>query len=125
MKLYVLLAQLVDARLRCMADGDKVEWKSKHEDRIRALVKEHMPSGSGFDSGTGLDLDRSNGNKLVFHTSFHHMTDGGMYDGWTEHDVVITPHLAAGFTMRITGRNRNEIKDLISQSFEHSLNQEV
>lgn len=103
----------------------RAEWFDKHEDRILQLVKDHMPYGSGFDSGTGIDLDASHGEKLVFTTSYHHMDDNGYYDGWTEHVVTVTPSFSGGYRIRISGRNRNEIKDYIHESFDYSLGTDV
>src|SRR5208282_6628161 len=36
-----------------------------HEEHILSLVEDYMPSGSGFDSGTKIDLDRSHADKHV------------------------------------------------------------
>jgi hypothetical protein len=55
-KLYTHLASLVQARLNCI-ESQNDEWLAKHQDRIESLVKEYLPSGSGFDSGTKLDLE--------------------------------------------------------------------
>jgi len=121
---YKRLAQLVDARLRCMADDKPLvrkDWGKKHEDRILALVKEHMPSGSGFDNGTKIDLDRSSGERLVFDTAFHHMDEHGGYAGWTEHTVTVTPSLAFGTRIKIGGKNRNDIKEHMHECFSTAL----
>lgn len=119
--LYRELASLVQARLNCLDDSrNNVEWADKHETRIERLVKEYMPSGSGFDSGTRIDLERSHGGKLVFDTAFHHMDESGGYDGWTEHTVTVTPAFD-GVNIRIGGRNRNDVKELIHQEFDSAL----
>jgi hypothetical protein len=123
--LFCELAQLVGALTRCKADPAKAEWRGRHEARIEALVKQHMPSGSGFDNGTTIDLDKSTEEKLVFHTSYHHTNDVGMYDSWTEHTVTVKPSLASGITLTINGRNRNEIKDYMHELFSHSLRSPV
>jgi hypothetical protein len=123
MKLYQELAQLVAARLHCIATLNP--WSEKHEAHIVALVSEYLPSGSGFDSGTTLDLVLSTGNKLVFNTSYHHMNDMGYYDGWTEHTVIVKPDLQFDFVLRITGRDRNDIKDYIDEMFSYALNTEL
>lgn len=93
----------------------------KHEDRLDELVREYLPSGSGFDNGTKLNYDRSTPDKLVFETSFHHMDNHGGYDGWTEHVVVVRPSLAHGFVVDVTGRNRNDVKTYIVETFNHVL----
>lgn len=125
--LYQEIANLVQARLTSIARQDgganrtAANWVGNHTDRIEHLVKEHMPSGSGFDNGTRIDLDRSHADKLVFTTAFHHMNAGGFYDGWTEHTVTVTPSLLMGFHLRISGRDRNDIKDYISEEFQYAL----
>lgn len=124
MKLYQRLASLVAARLNCMASGND-EWLNKHETKINVLTKGHMPSGSGFDLGTQIDLDKSYGNKLVFSTSFHHMNEHGYYDGWTSHQISIIPDLQFGFQLTVAGRNRNNIKDYIAEVVGNVLNEEV
>ena len=124
MKLYRKLASLVQAHINCEISGNK-EWFEKHEARIEELVKNYMPSGSGFDCGTKIDLDKSTPEKLVFYTDFHHMNEVGYYDGWTEHRITVRPSLAFGFTLTISGRNRNEIKDYIHQAFDCALNEEI
>lgn len=121
--LYSELASLIAAKQNCLNSGN-TEWFEKHSDRIAYLVKEHMPSGSGFDAGTHLDFVQSHAERLVFNTSFHHMDDGGGYCGWTEHVVTITPSFS-GFNMRISGRNRNDIKEYIGEMFHDALNTEI
>lgn len=63
--LYVELARLVQARLNCIAQGNQ-EWLGKHEERIVELVKEQMPSGSGFDYGTKLDYGFEKDHSTLF-----------------------------------------------------------
>ena len=121
--LYQELAQLVDARLRCLADNNP--WAERHDSRIEALCVEYMPHGSGFDNGTMLDLEASTGNKLVFNTSYHYMDEFGSYAGWTEHRVIVRPDLQFGFTLRITGSDRNYFKEYACEVFEYALRTEV
>jgi hypothetical protein len=119
-KLYAELSSCVIARLNCIESGNTI-WESNHTERAESLVREHMPSGSGIDSGMLLDLDKSTGERLVFNFSFHHMNDTGMYDGWTEHSLIVTPSLTRGFDMRITGRDRRSIKEYLYDVFGHCL----
>jgi hypothetical protein len=109
--------------LNCIASHND-EWREKHGERIADLLDE-MPSGSGIDCGTKIDLDASTAEKLVFDVAYHHMNDGGYYDGWTQHTVIVTPSLAFGFTLRITGRDRNGIKEYIAEMFSTVLNEDV
>src|SRR4051812_5154296 len=91
-KLYQIIANKVSVWHNCRNSVYlNQEWQDRHKDDVEQLVKSHMPSGSGLDDGTELDWDRSTGEKLVFHTSFHHIDEYGSYDGWTEHDVIIKP----------------------------------
>jgi len=101
------------------------EWFDRHTDTIEALVSQHLPRGSGFDSGTKLDLDSSHADKLVFTTAFHHMNENGYYDGWTEHVITVTPALHGDFHIRISGRNRNDIKEMMYQDFDYALRTDV
>lgn len=120
-KVYQAIAQLIDAyNTRTSREG-----KDRAADRIERIVRDHMPHGSGFDNGTRLDIARSSDEKLFFGTSFHHMNEHGVYSGWTQHHVVVKPSLAYGFTLRIDGPNRNDIKDYISECFHHSLWKEL
>lgn len=115
-ELYSAIARALDAYLRCIETGN-AEWEDKHENAITQLVYQHLPSGSGFDSGTKLDFETSKPNRLVFWTAFHHMDENGMYDGWTKHAVIVTASLVHGFELRVTGPNRNDIKEYIAQVF--------
>ncbi len=126
-KLYQILAGSVQARLNCLADeertNEKHAWTVKHTYIIETLVKEFMPSGSGIDSGTKIDLDQSTGEKLVFHFGYHHMDEYGGYDGWTEHKLTVTPSLQFKFNLSISGRNRNDIKEYLHETYSCALDE--
>ncbi len=117
-KLYHLIAQITDAYQRCIETNN--DWSQKHAQTLETL-QTLLPSGSGFDSGTKIDLDRSTGEKLVLHTSYHHMHESGMYDGWTDHTVTVRASLIHTIDLKISGPNRNEIKDYIHETFHHVL----
>lgn len=121
--LYQEIAIRLNAMRTCEARGNK-EWKDKHEEWIETAVKKHFPSGSGFDAGTKLD-DNSTDERLIFNTSFHHMDGHGYYDGWTDHCVIVTPSLMFGFKLRVTGRDKNQIKEYILDCFYEALMKEV
>lgn len=118
--LYQRIASSLEAQANCDRSGN-AEWRHLHAQTVVNLVRKFMPSGSGFDSGTTLDFDSSDQSRLTFATSFHHMNEHGFYDGWTEHGVVITASLAHGIDMRITGRDRNQIKDYLAETFDVAL----
>lgn len=114
--IYQVLATRVDAYRRCVERGN-AEWEAKHHTSIVKLMAATAPHGSGIDNGTEIDFDASTGEKLVFHTSFHHMNENGMYDGWTEHTVTVVPSLTSRFDLKIGGRNRNDIKEYLHEVF--------
>lgn len=93
-------------------------WRNRFANAVNKL-----PSGSGFDSGSSIDLDASTQSKIVIDTSFHHMTEG-MYDGWTDHKVVVVATFD-GFDLRVTGRDRNMIKEYIGDLFYDVLSEEI
>lgn len=128
MKIYQALARTIGARLRCLEwaeqGRDMTQAIQAHDEAIKTMM-EDFPSGSGFDNGTEIDLDDSTGEKLVFTTAYHHMNDGGMYDGWTEHIVTVVPSLEMEYRLRIRGSDRNDIKDYIAEQFHACLDAEV
>ena len=114
------LATAIRAQRDCESSGN-VEWSEKWQARIDAIMDD-APSGSGFDSGTSLG-DRATDRRLTFLTSYHHMNEGGFYDGWTEH-IVTCEATFDGIALKISGRNRNDIKDYIGDVFHTWLTQE-
>lgn len=122
-QVYQAIARKIEAMRNCMDSGN-LEWYAKHGDAINDIIRNHLPSGSGFNAGTTLDVPEhvtSNRDELRFATSFHHMNDCGYYDGWTEHCVIVKPSLSHGYTLRVTGRNRNGIKEYIADTFHDAL----
>ncbi|WP_154316324.1 hypothetical protein [Burkholderia pseudomallei] len=122
MPLYAAIASTLATIERCKST--RSPYLPSHEVRLGKLL-DMLPSGSGLDSGTQLLEDECKSNKLVFQADFHHMNGHGMYDGWSEHHVIVTPSLDTGAVIRITGRNRNSIKDYLHDVFHHALFQEV
>lgn len=85
------IASLTAAYHNCLNSGNN-EWKLKHRDKLEDIAKNYLPSGSGFDSGTTIDVNDSNGiDCIILETSYHHMNDVGMYCGWSEHKITIRP----------------------------------
>jgi hypothetical protein len=122
-KTYQKIASLLQAIINCQKSSNQV-WQDNHTEAIETIMQ-NSPSGSGFDNGTSLDFFKSTPEKLVFNTAFHHMDENGFYDGWSKHEVIITPSLAFGFNIRVTGRDRNEIKDYIAEMMDSFLNEEI
>ena len=121
-RVYQVIAKALQARINCERSGNTV-WHPIHSDKILQMVNDHLPRGSGFDSGTQFNFIRSTPEKLVFETSFHHMDEGGSYCGWSEHQVIVTPSLVFDFDVRVTGRNVRNIKEYISETFNSALDE--
>jgi len=98
--------------------------KADHEATLRRLEK-LLPSGSGFDDGTTIDLDRSTSDKIVLLTAFHHMDEMGDYDWWTEHTITVEPSFVFGLAIKVSGKNRNDINNYIAETFQCDLSQEI
>jgi len=88
-------------------------------------ITDLLPSGSGLDSGSTVDLEKSSPSRIVFKTAFHHMDGNGYYAGWTEHTVVVVPDFIINFNLTVTGRNRNDIKEYIADIFREVLAEEA
>lgn len=108
------------ATANCVRTGNS-HWEDRWDQRIEQL-EELLPSGSGFDSGSRIVSIQDTRAKFV--TCFHHMDDNGYYDGWTHHEVIVTPRFN-GIGIRVTGRNRNDIKGYIAEAFHYILTQEA
>lgn len=113
------IAETLEAHRNCVRSGNR-EWQAKHAARLSQLA-DRLPSGSGIDSGTTIDIDASTTDRIVLRCSYHHMNDGGMYDGWTEHRIVVRPSFFGGIDLKISGRNRNDIKDYLHDIFMQTL----
>ncbi len=124
MKLYKAIARAIGSRNRCLSKSVGHEAILNWEEQIRKF-NDMLPSGSGFDCGTKINLDESNSNKIVINTSFHHMDENGGYNGWTNHAITIRAELEMDFTLRVSGRDKNQIKEYIAETFNHDLMQDV
>ena len=118
-KLATRLAHLLLAMENCEKSGN-MEWHAKHRRRLSNLIDTYIPSGSGFDAGCAMQ-EGSTPERLIFSADFHHMDSHGGYAGWTTHQVIVTPSLVHGFTIKVTGRDRNLVKDHIAGAFESAL----
>ncbi len=57
---------------------------------LARLTNNYLPSGSGFDSGTVIDIENSTEDRLVIGSAYHHMNDYGEYCGWSHFKVIVT-----------------------------------
>lgn len=124
-KLVKILARKVVAIKTC-----NDEWKEKHTEAIEKLQENYLPSGSGFDAGSTVDIDRSDGNRLYIEFAYHHM-DEGYYIGWSYHTAIVIGSLH-GFTVHIHSKNaEGEViandfdRDYFAETFHQALSQAV
>lgn len=124
-KLYRRLARLAAQHQNCIAQNN-IEWEEKSRLALLALVSDSMPSGSGIDHATKIDLDKSDGEKLIFYVDYHHMNgESGMYDGWTSHVVTVRGSLWTDFNLSISGRDRDGIKEYLHDVYSTALSEVV
>jgi hypothetical protein len=121
--LYARLAAQCDIYRRNVDSGDP--FADMARDRLDELASEYLPSGSGFDSGCYVELDESRADKVVIRCDFHHMNETGHYDGWTTHRAIVTPCLISGYALRITGKDKNGIKEYIGDTMADALEQGI
>lgn len=119
-KVYQVLASSLMAHRNCILHNN-VEWRDIWERRIEWLEKEYLPSGSGFDAGTTVDIDACGDTKMVFKTAYHHMDENGFYDGWTSHEVIAEPEFLSGIDVKVTGLDENDIREYIGDTFFYAL----
>ena len=122
--LFMELANLIGAIENC-EQSNNYDWMDKHTEKVISLSENNLPHGSGFDSGSMVDIVNSTSEKIVIDTSFHHMDEHGGYDGWTNHTIIITPSLKFGYTLDITGEDKNGIKEYMYDTFNQCLSEMV
>lgn len=120
--IFQAIARKTEALKNCIKSGNST-WEEKHGEALD-VIEGLLPKGSGIDAGTTIDRNKTTANKIVLTTSYHHMDENGYYDGWTDHEVIITPSFD-GIKIRITGKDRNNIKDYLRDLFHESLSQHV
>ena len=125
------LSATIQARLNCIKhisegvntqEGIMNKWQTKHEDTIQYIIDEFIPHGSGIDGTNTIDLDKSNGEKVIINIEYHHMDSNGFYCGWTDYKLIITPAFD-GINIKIYGTNQitYQIKEYLSELFHHAL----
>lgn len=83
------------------------ELAQEYEAMLHELTHTHMPRGEHFESGTRIDLNKSDPDKLVFHTDYR-QEDGAL----TPHTIVTNPF---NWRFRVTGKST--AKEEIRQAF--------
>ena len=117
MKIYQQIASIIKSRSNDR--GKRDVWFNKMASLVSLL-----PSGSGIDYGTKIIIDECKVDRLVLSAAYHHMNENGYYDGWTEHNIIVTPSFD-GIDIRVTGRDRNGIKEYLADLYHHALNEVI
>lgn len=124
MKLYQKIAQHISHGIAIKNAPGKYPVAQDIFDKTEDEIQNALPSGSGFDDKIRVDYEKSKPDKIVLNANFHHMDDNGYYCGWSYHTIVITPSLEFGFNLKITGQDKRQIKDYISEFTYNFLNEE-
>jgi hypothetical protein len=122
-KLYKKIALTLSAYKNCIK-AENTTWEEKHLETLESY-NDMLPSGSGFDSGSKINFEKSNDEKIFIDTSYHFMDDNGFYDGWEDYVIVVTASLSFDIVLNIKGKNRRDIKDYMYETFQYILTQDV
>lgn len=129
-QLIIAVATAIQARNSCheksvIPNGESAHWQEMRDkwEFLLSSMESTLPSGSGFDNGTKIDLNESQFGKVVLYTSFHHMDENGGYEGWTEHKITVKP-VFGGIRIIVGGQNKNDIKEYIRETFDNCLTTE-
>ena len=124
MKNYQKLASCFNAYNNCVKSGNK-EWEEKHSDTVESIIK-NLPHGSGIDGNTQFEWEKSNDNKLVISSEYHVMDENGMYDGWINFTLTVTPSWN-DIDIAIKGNfgKHQELKDYLFDTFYYALTEEI
>lgn len=123
-KAYAVLASMIEARENCVR-RDNSTWIGTWNERIEAFARENLPSGSGIDAGSKVDLASSTADRLVIEAPYHAMNGDGFYVGWRDYRVIVTPSLAHGINVRVQGRDYNGVKDYLADVYREAFMREI
>jgi hypothetical protein len=111
------IAAKVGAYKRCTEKGNV--WADKHLEWLELAAKE-LPSGSGIDRGTTIDIEASSDSRVVLLVSYHCMDENGYYCGWRDYKIVVTPSFQ-GFNLAVKGRDYNGLKEYLGELYHYHL----
>ena len=114
---YKQLASTIQARLNCIQSHNQ-EWQDNHEATIKNIINS-LPHGSGIDSKTEINLDKSMSDKIIIRSSYHCMDSDGYYTHWIDFTVTIEPSLQFDFNLDIIGKfgKDQDIKNYLYDTF--------
>ena len=115
-------SESLQAMRNCEKSGN-AEWHGRWLDYIAKLQSE-LPHGGGLDGKVEFVREKCNATRVVIFAEFHHMDSNGYYDGWTDHEIIVTA-THCGLCIDVTGRDRNGIKDYLAELFYDALTRPV
>lgn len=121
--LYKAIAIALGARSRCLTNHN-LTWTDTWTYRLIAF-RNQLPHGSGIDGGIHIEYDTTKPNQFQITFGFHHMNDHGFYTEWTEHVITVKPSFIYDFELKISGRDKNNIKDYLHDLFDSALREMV
>lgn len=129
MKVYQAIARALQARETCIQEG-RTEQAEMWDEKLEKL-ENYLPSGSGFDSGESID-EASKPKKIIINGKFHVMDEFGMYDGFAEYKIIITPSLVYEIDLKLIGSTSwpkrmsyAGLKDYILEVYQGTLESEI
>lgn len=126
-KFYQVIANTLYARNHWLKQEDKLlYYRSDDVERTIHQLNDLLPSGSGFDNGTIIDMDCKNPfQKFDLVTCFHHMDGNGYYAGWNDYTVTVKACMLSGFSLHIKGRDYNGFKEYAYEMFDELLHRHM
>ena len=118
-KVYIAIARAIGAYQRCSKESNP--WENFWYERLKAY--ERSLYGAGIEDiliGTAMSKSDS---LIVVTGRYHALSENGFYDGYYDFTVKITPSLATGCCIRVTGNmgKYNDAKDFIFDMFSETL----
>lgn len=113
MPLYQIMAHCIGAMgNRVVPDG---AWQSRWQTVLDQCVA-LLPRGGGFDVSPTLVEGVTKPEYLVFQGSYHLMNQHGVYVGWRDYRVIVTPSFVHGMTLRVA-QARGDLGEYVADSF--------
>ena len=124
--IFQQIARQIDRRLR-LINSDVAPQTMIYDCEVKLEKLEALlPSGSGIDDGTKINLEKSMPNMIILDSSYHCMEDG-YYTEWVDFEVTILPSLAQEYYMEIEidGDDIVNLSDYLHETYGISLSEKV
>lgn len=110
------LGAVVQRYKRCEKSGNK-GWRKVWLKQINAIVGNHLPSGSGFDKGCGVNITASESDKLVIEMDYHPMDEWGGYISWVHIRATIVLNFETDYDISLEMlENQNDPREFDAEA---------